>query len=131
MRNQEKGASWKAQVTLATGGKAQLTLGAPVYNGDPVVIAQGGRFILTIASKAIKGLRIVGIVSALAGAGEGNRFLLRACAGPNLFTQPLQKIICKAIQQAGACRTAAQYIALAEYVAKRYSRRQKREALAA
>lgn len=131
MRNRKQGISWKAQVKLATGGEAQLDIGAPVYEGDPVVIAESGGFILAIASKAIKELRIVGLVSTLAGAGEGNSFLLRTCAGPRFFSSPLRKIICKAIKQAGATATASDYIALAKYVAKRYNRPKQEEAIAA
>ena len=87
-------ANWRAQVKLATGGNALVTMGEPVYNGDIVVVATGGAFMLAVANKAVAGLRVVGRVSGLAGNYAGNSFLLKAFAGVGVHSC-IQKIFCR------------------------------------
>ena len=123
-------ANWRAQVKLATGGNALVEMGEPVYNGDIIVVATGGAFVMVLASKAVAGLRVVGRVVGLAGNNAGNSFLLRALAGLGV-KNCVQRVFCRAIKQAGARRKAGDYVTLLKYVAQRYSRQEEARELVA
>ena len=124
------GKTFKMQLGLANGGKALVEIGGAIYTGDPVIVADAGRFYIVVASKAIKELRIVGRVTAVAQESEGDKFLLRSVL-PGLYAEPLKKVYCSAIKQLGTIGTAKEYMNLIKYISVRCGREAaKREAVA-